>query len=166
MSGVNKVILVGRLGADPELRSTPSGAQMCSLSIATSETWVKDGKREEKTEWHRVVLWSRQAELAQKYLKKGRMVYIEGKLQTRSWQDQQGQKRYTTEIVANNLQFIDGAGNAGMRDGQDPMGSMDEPQGADSYYQAPTAHNSYENSNRNSDHFQSSSRPADDDIPF
>ena len=165
MSGVNKVILVGRLGADPELRSTPSGTQMCTLSIATSETWVKDGKREEKTEWHRVVLWSRQAELAQKYLKKGRMVYIEGKVQTRSWQDQQGQKRYTTEIVANNLQFIDGGASAGSRDGQEGMGAMEEPQGSDSYYQTPSANN-YEGNNRNSDPFQGNSRPADDDIPF
>jgi len=163
MSGVNKVILVGRLGADPEVRSTPSGAQVCSLSIATSETWVKDDKREEKTEWHRVVLFGRTAELAQKYLKKGRMVYIEGKIQTRSWQDQQGQKRYTTEVIANNLQFIDGGGNAGTRDGQTNTGSMDEPQ--DSYYQTPSANN-YEPQNRNSDHFQNNSRPADDDIPF
>lgn len=166
MSGVNKVILVGRLGTDPELRSTPSGAQVCALSIATSETWVKDGKREEKTEWHRVVLWGRQAELAQKYLKKGRMVYIEGKLQTRSWQDQQGQKRYTTEIVANNLQFIDSTGNGGMRDGQENMRTTDESPSSDSYYQT-SGSNNYENQIQHSgDPFNNNSRPADDDIPF
>ncbi len=165
MSGVNKVILVGRLGADPELRSTPSGTQMCTLSVATSETWVKDGKREEKTEWHRVVLWSRQAELAQKYLKKGRMVYIEGKLQTRSWQDQQGQKRYTTEIVANNLQFIDGGNNTMARDNNESMMPMEETNSqSDSYYSSPNAGN-YESSNRNSDSYHNS-RPIDDDIPF
>lgn len=165
MSGVNKVILVGRLGADPEVRSTPGGAQVCSLSIATSETWVKDGKREEKTEWHRVVLWGRQAELAQKYLKKGRMVYLEGRIQTRSWQDQQGQKRFTTEVIANNLQFIDSTGgSAGSRDNHDNIGvGMDEPQGVDSYYQT----SSYDNqSSRSADPFQGNSRPADDDIPF
>ncbi len=165
MSGVNKVILVGRLGTDPEIRSTAGGTQVCSLSLATSETWMKDGKREEKTEWHRIVLWGRQAELAQKYLKKGRMVYIEGKLQTRSWQDPQGQKRYTTEIVANNLQFIDGGGNAGSRDSNESIGGMEESQNQDSYYQTPSS-NSYESHGRSSESFQNNSRPADDDIPF
>ena len=160
MSGVNKVILVGRLGTDPEVRSTPNGSQVCSLSIATSETWVKDGKREEKTEWHKIVLWGRQAELAQKYLKKGRMVYIEGKLQTRNWQDQQGQKRYTTEVIANNLQFIDGAGNAGTRDGgQDNFANQEEPQNSDSYYNNQGSHN------HNSDPFQNNSS-SNEDIPF
>lgn len=163
MSGVNKVILVGRLGTDPDVRNTPSGTQICTLSIATSETWVKDGKREEKTEWHRVVLWGRQAELAQKYLKKGRMVYVEGKLQTRSWQDQQGQKRYTTEIVANNMQFIDGGSQGATRDNMAP--AMDDSQMGDSYYQSPSPYQSqYEN--KSADPFQSSSRPVDDDIPF
>ncbi|MES2613821.1 MAG: single-stranded DNA-binding protein [Bdellovibrionota bacterium] len=163
MSGVNKVILVGRLGTDPEVRSTPTGAQVCTLSIATSETWVKDGKREEKTEWHRVVLWGRQAELAQKYLKKGRMVYVEGKMQTRSWQDPQGQKRYMTEIVANNLQFIDGGGSAGNRDNQDGMGSMEEPQGSN-YYQSQNT-GGYEHPQQNQDPFQGS-QSVDNDIPF
>ncbi len=107
MSGVNKVIILGRLGTDPEFRSTPNGAQVCTLSVATSENWVKDGKKEERTEWHRVIFWGKQAELAGKYLKKGRQVYLEGRLQTRSWQDAQGQKRFTTEIVGNTMQFID-----------------------------------------------------------
>jgi single-strand DNA-binding protein len=164
MSGVNKVILVGRLGADPEVRSTPTGAFVCTLSIATSETWVKDGNREEKTEWHRVVLWGKTAELAQKYLKKGRMVYIEGKLQTRSWQDQQGQKRYTTEIVAGNLQFIDGNGQAGTRDSHDNAGAADDFQ--DSYYQQTSNAQRSDSSNQSSEHFQNNSRSVDDDIPF
>lgn len=108
MQGVNKVILIGRLGQDPEVRMTPNGQAVCSLRLATSESWTKDGNKEERTEWHRVVVWGRQAELAGKYLKKGRACFIEGKLQTRSWDDQQtGQKRYSTEIVASNIQFLD-----------------------------------------------------------
>lgn len=114
MQGVNKVILIGRLGQDPEVRMTPNGQAVCSLRLATSESWTKDGNKEERTEWHRVVVWGRQAELAGKYLKKGRACFIEGKLQTRSWDDQQtGQKRYSTEIVASNIQFLDsGTGRA------------------------------------------------------
>jgi single-strand DNA-binding protein len=111
MSSVNKVILVGRLGQEPELRSTASGQQVCTLSLATSETWVKDGNKEEKTEWHRVVLWEKRAEIAAKYLKKGRLVYIEGKLQTNSWVDQNGEKRYATQILANSLQFLESGNN-------------------------------------------------------
>ena len=93
---------------------TPNGQQVCSLRVATSESYQKDGQREEKTEWHSVVLWGRLAELASKYLRKGRSCYIEGRIQTRSWDDKDGQKRYKTEIVANQLQFIDsGAGKQG-----------------------------------------------------
>jgi len=109
MSSVNKVILVGRLGQDPELRQTASGQQVCTLNLATGETRMVDGQKQDKTEWHRIVLWDKQADLAGRYLKKGRLVYIEGKLQTRSWQDQQGQKRYTTEIVGSNMQFLEPA---------------------------------------------------------
>jgi single-strand DNA-binding protein len=107
MSGVNKVIIVGRLGADPEMKSVGSGQNVARLSIATSESWTgKDGQKQERTEWHRVVVWGRQAENCAKHLSKGRQVYVEGRLQTRSWEDQQGQKRYATEIVANNVQFL------------------------------------------------------------
>lgn len=113
MAGVNKVIVLGRLGQDPEVRMTPNGQQVCTMSVATSESWTKDGKKEERTEWHRVVLWGKQAELAGRYLKKGRNVYIEGRLQTRSWEDQSGQKRYSTEIVANQLVFVDSVAGAG-----------------------------------------------------
>ncbi|MCB1198131.1 MAG: single-stranded DNA-binding protein [Deltaproteobacteria bacterium] len=109
MSGINKVILVGRLGADPELRYTSNGNPVASLSLATSEKWKdKDGQSQEKTEWHRIVLWSRLAELAGQYLSKGRQIYIEGKLQTRKWEDKDGQTRYTTEIVGNQMQFLGG----------------------------------------------------------
>lgn len=107
MGSVNKVILLGNLGQDPEIRMTPSGQQVANVNIATTDSFVRDGKREDKTEWHRVVLWGKLAELAGKYLKKGRRVYIEGRLQTRSWEDQNGQKRYTTEVVGNQLVFVD-----------------------------------------------------------
>jgi single-strand DNA-binding protein len=109
MSGVNKVIIIGRLGQDPEMRQTAGGQQVCTLSVATSDYRIVDGQKQEKTEWHRIVLWDKQAELASKYLKKGKLAYFEGKLQTRSWQDNQGQKKYTTEIIANSMQFIDSA---------------------------------------------------------
>ena len=112
MSGVNKVILVGRLGADPEVRQLTSGKSVCQLSLATSESWVdRDGQRQEKTEWHRIVVWGKMAEVCGKHLAKGRQVYVEGRLQTRSWEDQQGQKRYTTETVANTVQFLGSAGD-------------------------------------------------------
>jgi single-strand DNA-binding protein len=106
---VNKVIVLGRLGQDPELRYTPSGAAVCNFSLATSENWVdKSGQKQEKTEWHRVVVWGKLGELCNQYLSKGRQAYLEGKLQTRSWDDNNGQKRYTTEIVATTVQFISG----------------------------------------------------------
>jgi single-strand DNA-binding protein len=112
MSGVNKVILVGRLGADPELKSVGNGQNVARLSVATSENWVgKDGQKQERTEWHRVTVWGRQAENCAKHLAKGRQVYVEGRLQTRSWEDQQGQKKYSTEIVATTVQFLGGAGD-------------------------------------------------------
>jgi single-strand DNA-binding protein len=114
--GVNKVILIGNLGADPEIKYMPSGDAVANLRIATSESW-KDkntGENVERTEWHRVVCFRRLGEIAGEYLKKGSKVYIEGKLQTRKWQGQDGQDRYTTEIVANEMQMLDSRGGAGM----------------------------------------------------
>ena len=106
---INKAILIGNLGSDPELRSTPSGVQVANFSLATTESWTdKSGERQERTEWHRVVIWRRLAEVAGQYLKKGSKIYIEGKLQTRSREDQNGQKRYTTEVVANSMEMLDG----------------------------------------------------------
>lgn len=107
---VNKVILIGNLGQDPEVRFTPSGTAVANLNLATSDTWMdrQSGQRQERTEWHRVVLFNKTAEIAQQYLKKGSKVYIEGRLQTRKWQDQNGQDRYSTEIVANDMQMLDG----------------------------------------------------------
>lgn len=106
---VNKVILVGRLGQDPELRYTPSGMSVANFNIATNENWTdKQGQKQERTEWHRIVVWGKMAELSNQYLGKGREVFIEGRLQTRQWQDQQGQTKYTTEVIAQNVQFLGG----------------------------------------------------------
>lgn len=125
---VNKVILIGNLGQDPELKYTPSGAAVTTLSIATSETWKdKDGNRQEKTEWHRVVLWRRLAEVAGEYLKKGSKIYIEGRLQTRSWDDKDGNKRYTTEIVGDTMTMLDKKGEDAPRDSADAPPPMDAP---------------------------------------
>ncbi len=129
MSGVNKVIIVGRLGTDPEVKTISSGNTVARLSVATSENWTdRDGQRQERTEWHRVVVWGKLAELCGKYLSKGRQVYLEGRLQTRSWEDQQGQKRYTTEIVANNLQFLGGSSQAGAGHFGGPSSGEDDVQ--------------------------------------
>jgi single-strand DNA-binding protein len=111
--GINKVILIGNLGADPEVRYMPSGGAATTLSVATSESWKdKDsGQMVDRTEWHRVVMYQRLAEIAGEYLKKGSKVYIEGSLRTRKWADKAGQDRYTTEIIANNMQMLDGRGS-------------------------------------------------------
>ncbi|HXH31436.1 MAG TPA: single-stranded DNA-binding protein [Bacteriovoracaceae bacterium] len=107
---VNKVILLGRLGQDPELKYTPGGSAVCNFSLATTESWTdKQGQKQEKTEWHRVVVWGKLAELCNQYLAKGRQAFLEGRLQTRSWDDKDGNKKYTTEILANSVQFIGGA---------------------------------------------------------
>lgn len=127
MAGVNRVIVLGRLGADPEVKTVSGGQTVARLSVATSENWTdKSGQKQERTEWHRIVVWGKLAELCGKYLSKGRQVYCEGRLQTRSWEDQQGQKRYTTEIVANTVQFLGGGQQAdrGMASDSD-FGSQD-----------------------------------------
>ena len=126
-SGINKVILVGNLGQDPDVKYTAGGAAVTTLSLATSESWKdKDtGMDQEKTEWHRVVLWRRLAEIAGEYLKKGSKIYVEGQLQTRKW-EQDGQTRYTTEIVAREMQFLDSKGS---REGLN-VGSSDMPEEA------------------------------------
>jgi single-strand DNA-binding protein len=112
---VNKVILVGNLGRDPERRSTASGQQVATFSVATSRRWRdRDGNRQEQTEWHNVVCWGRQAEVAGEYLKKGRQIYVEGRLQTRSWDDKQtGEKKYRTEVICENFQMLGQRGDGG-----------------------------------------------------
>lgn len=126
MAGVNKVLLVGNLGRDPEVRYTPSGQAVASFSIATSKQWKdKDGNKQERTEWHRIVVWGRQAELCGEYLSRGRKVFLEGELQTRKFQDKQGQERYVTEINALNVQFLDAkeTGDSPQRHHSAPAGS-------------------------------------------
>jgi single-strand DNA-binding protein len=114
MASVNKAILIGNLGKDPELRYTPSGRAVASFSIATSEKWKgQDGENQEKTEWHNIVLWGRTAELAKEYLSKGSPVYIEGRIQTRSYEDKNGVKKYITEIVGQRMQFLGRRGETG-----------------------------------------------------
>lgn len=118
--GVNKVILVGNIGQDPEIRYMPNGNPVANLTLATSESWKdkQSGETKEQTEWHRVVMFNKLAEIAGEYVKKGSKVYLEGALKTRKWQDQQGQDRYTTEIVANELQMLDRRSDAGNSDYQ------------------------------------------------
>jgi single-strand DNA-binding protein len=114
MGSVNKVILVGNLGRDAELRYTPGGAAVATLNLATTEVWNdKGGQRQEKTEWHRIVLWGKQAESLQEYLTKGKQIYVEGRLQTRQWDDKDGNKRYTTEIKADRITLLGGGGGGG-----------------------------------------------------
>ena len=154
--GVNKVILVGNLGNEPDMKYTASGAAIANISIATTDSWKdkQSGERQEKTEWHRVVFFNRLAEVAGEYLHKGSQVYVEGRLQTRKWQDQNGQDKYTTEIVGNDMQMLGGrGGDAGAR-----------PQGGGFRNNQP--------SQQAQPQAQSQAQPqtdpgfADDDIPF
>ena len=117
--GVNKVILIGNLGQDPEVRFSPSGTAIANLNLATTDTWMdrQSGQRQERTEWHRLVLFNKTAEIAQQYLKKGSKIYVEGRLQTRKWQGQDGQDRYTTEIVVNDMQMLDSRGGGDFQGG-------------------------------------------------
>jgi single-strand DNA-binding protein len=128
MASVNKVILVGNLGADPELRYTSSGTPVASFSVATREQWTnKDGEKGEKTEWHKIVAWARLGEICGEYLHKGKQVYIEGRLQTRSWEDRDGNKRYTTEIVAQTMQMLGPAGKEGRVESKSEAFPVEEP---------------------------------------
>ncbi len=140
MAGVNKVILVGHLGRDPELRYTQNGQAVANFSLATTESYAKrDGEREDRTEWHRIVAWGRLAEICAEYLSKGRQIYIEGRIQTREWEDREGEKRRTTEIVAREMQMLGRRGETSE--------ITEEPQSADAKAGNVGA-------------------PADDDIPF
>ncbi len=132
---VNKVIILGRLGQDPELKYTPTGAAVCNFSLATSENWTdKSGQKQERTEWHRVVVWGKLAELCNQYLTKGRQAYLEGRLQTRSWEDKNGQKRYTTEINATTVQFIGSQQSTGRTDENRPTNDSSEEMTGDNNY--------------------------------
>ena len=124
MANLNKVMLIGRLGQDPEIRYTQSGSAVANATIATNDYWTdKQGEKQERTEWHSLVLWDRLADLAQSYLKKGSQVYVEGRLQTRNWEDQQGQKHYKTEVVVTTMQFLD---TKSSEDGAPPVGGSSD----------------------------------------
>ncbi|WP_141621205.1 single-stranded DNA-binding protein [Myxococcus sp. AB036A] len=162
--GVNKVILIGNLGADPEVRFTPGGQAVANFRIATSESWVdKNGQKQERTEWHRIVVWGKLAELCGEYLKKGRQCYVEGRLQTREWTDKENRKNYTTEVVANAVTFLGGGG----RDAGDGMGGggggggrrqFSQPRGGD--------HNDYGQPPPDDMGGGPGGGNGDDDIPF
>jgi single-strand DNA-binding protein len=147
---VNKVILVGRLGRDPETRYTSSGQAVCNFTLATDETYKdRAGERQKRTEWHRIVVWSKLAEIAQQYLRKGSLVYIEGRIQTRQWDDREGQKRTSVEIVANNFRMLGGRAEAAAAGvGAPAGGDQGEPIPAPSPDDAPV------------------SEVSDEDIPF
>lgn len=142
--GVNKVILIGNLGKDPEIRYTQNGTAVANFSLATTDSWTKDGEKTERTEWHNIVVWARLAEICNEYLQKGKQIYIEGRIQTRKWEDRDGNTRYTTEIVAQNMQMLGGRGDGG-------GGGDDQSRGDDRH--DPNAHPGPDD-------------VTDDDIPF
>lgn len=160
---VNKVILLGRLGQNPELKYTPSGSSVCNFSLATSESWKdkNNGQKQEKTEWHRIVVWGKLAELCHQYLSKGRQVFVEGRLQTRSWDDKTGNKKYTTEILASTVQFIGGPGESPMVDGPSPRGDEFMPEDDKSF----SSHNNASAPSKDYNIIHDANFTADD-IPF
>jgi single-strand DNA-binding protein len=169
--GVNKVIIVGNLGADPETRAMPSGSQVANLRIATTDNWKdrQSGENQERTEWHRVALFGRLAEVAAEYLKKGSQVYIEGSLRTRKWQDKQGNDRYSTEIVANDMQMLGGRGGGGGGAGSGGGGGGGGERsggGGGSRDSAPPRDAEYGEPSGPSGGSGSRSDDFDDDIPF
>lgn len=172
MASVNKVILVGNLGKDPEVRFMPNGEAVCNFSIATTDSWKdKAGAKQERTEWHNIVMYRKLAEIAGEYLKKGRPVYVEGRLQTRKWQTKEGQDRYTTEIIADQMQMLGGRDGAGSSNASYD-GAMDQSSGGNDYNQAPAQGSA---SSAKQAPAQSSAKPVasgsgfddfEDDIPF
>ena len=156
MRGINKVIIVGHLGQDPEVRYMPNGNAVANMTVATSESWKdQQGQQQERTEWHRVTMYRKLAEIAGEYLRKGSQVYVEGSLRTRKWQDKTGNDRYTTEIIANEMQMLGGRGGSGGGD-----------------YSSSSSDSSSSSSSSKSNMNQSNNEPMpvddsfDDDIPF
>ena len=154
-SGVNKVFLIGRLGADPEVRYTNNGGAVANFNLATNESWMdKSGQKQERTEWHRIVVWGKLGELCGQYLSKGRQAFVEGRLQTREWQDKEGGKRYTTEVIANNIQFLGGQGDrAGAGSSQSDFAPSHGGGGGGSDFEP-------------ANDFESKSGMSDDEVPF
>ena len=174
MASINKVILIGNLGKDPEVRYTPNGAAICNIGIATTRSW-KDktsGEKVEETEWHRVVFYDRLAEIAGEYLKKGRPVYVEGRLKTRKWQDKEGVEKYTTEIVADNMQLLggrDGEGSGGGGGSRAASGGNQgggDDRGESSSQQRPNAPAARPAANKPVPKSSTGFEDMDDDIPF
>jgi single-strand DNA-binding protein len=166
--GVNKVILIGNLGADPETRAMPSGSTVANLRIATTENW-KDrtsGENQERTEWHRVALFGKLAEIASEYLRKGSQVYIEGSLRTRKWQDKQGNERYSTEIVGNEMQMLGGRGGAGGGGGGEGYGSRSSGAGGGGGRQGPPPDEYDQSPPSGGGSGGGRADDLDDDIPF
>jgi single-strand DNA-binding protein len=162
---VNKVILVGRLGRDPEIRYTSGGQAVANFSIATDESYKdRNGERQKRTEWHKIVAWRKQAEFAQQYLKKGALIYLEGKIQSREWQDKEGQKRTSFEIVANDFRFVGGRGDGGSSGETGTGGGAARSGGGGDEFEhaAPTADDAFGGG------APASSGPeiSDEDIPF
>ncbi len=167
MASVNKVILVGHLGRDPELRYNPSGVAFCSVSLATSRQWKnrESGERQEETEWHRVVFSDRLAEVAGEYLKKGSAIYVEGRLRTRKWQDKDGRDQYTTEVIANQMQMLGGRESGGGSD--DERGSRDSGGGRGSTNRGqPARHGDRTGGAYNKPSSGTGFDDMDDDLPF
>jgi len=159
MSSLNKVMVMGNLGQDPELRHTASQTAVVTLSVATTDYRMVDGQRQDQTEWHRVVVWGKQAENCSKYLQKGRTVFIEGRLQTRAWEDKEsGAKRYTTEIVAQNVKFIGGGQRADANQGQSAGGFSGSDMGSQNQQMS--------GGSMDQGGFGAPSTPSLDDIPF
>ena len=160
MASVNKVILIGNLGKDPEVRYAPSGSAICNITLATSRNW-KDktsGERQEETEWHRVVFFDRMAEVAGEYLKKGKSVYIEGRLKTRKWTDKEGVEKYTTEIMADRMEMLGSREGGGGGGSSDEMGGASAPRSAPAPRPAPVSKPAAKSASGFDD--------MDDDIPF
>jgi single-strand DNA-binding protein len=178
--GVNKVILVGNLGNDPEVRYMPNGNAVANLSLATSESWKdQQGQVQERTEWHRLTMYRRLAEIAGEYLKKGSQIYVEGKLQTRKWQDQQGQDKYTTEIIVDQMQMLGGrggdggGGNGGYQRPQNNQGGYNQAPAQGGYNQSQGQGGGYNQAPQGGNPSQPKTPPMaepdfdfDDDIPF
>ena len=156
--GINKVILIGNLGKDPEVRYMPSGAAVANVTLATSESWKdkQTGEQQERTEWHNVVFFNRLGEIAGEYLRKGSKVYVEGRLQTRKWQDKNGQDRWTTEVIANDMQMLDSRGGGSASFEPRPSGPQQAPQ------EAPAAAKPAAQQTAPADF----DKDFDDDIPF
>ncbi len=182
--GVNKVILVGNIGQDPEVRYMPNGNAVANLSLATSESWKdQSGQMQEKTEWHRLTMYRRLAEIAGEYLRKGSQIYVEGKLQTRKWQDQSGQDKYTTEVIVDQMQMLGGRGGqseggySNQGQGQQRPAAQQQPQQQNYAQQPPQQYGNQGGSQgaqgNNQNQAQPQSKPMaepdfdfDDDIPF